>query len=422
MHQVMDTAVNSVTHSTANTPFCLRPDKGELGSLPTHRWHRFRTCSAGVFFLCGVGLLLYLLAGVCPYSYVSSVAGWMVGFFFFGHSFLRLMPLLLEQPGRITYVRVDHIQQCLLPSTAKSRLCLGLLLADIVILPMCIGLSVFRERLLSAILSIVLYPPPIPSSVLFFLLFWILPIVWIAAHVVHALGLSMERTDPYFFVSRPTHKRLCGIAVWVIAGLMIPSCTYLLSALPCDPVKLSNSSGAVVSEEYFMRYASHTRCLSKAHKAHIFFACFFFMLLQIFMDVAIGTLLRLKEPHAADHVDEPKNDALFLEVLRFIRIWTVILMTSEPHTINCFFVFLVTLLPQCWLHLGRFASSVECMQEGYKLSLGALAIESLLAAGIKLIIGVNLWGCLAWWILWLAFSVVVLYRFHNQFGFGFVSA
>lgn len=412
----MDTAVGS---SPSQAPFSLRPDKGELGSLPTRTWHRFRSCGAGVFFLCGAGLLLYLLSGVCPYSYVNGVTGWMIGFFFFGHTFLRLVPLLLEQPGRITYVRVDHIQQCLLPYTTKSKLCLGLLLADIVLLPMCIGLSVFRERLLSAVLSILLYPPPIPTSVLFFVLFWMLPLVWGTAHVLHALGLSMERTDPYFFVNRPAHQKVCNIAVWVVAGMMIPSCTYLLSALPCEPAL---SSGALISEEYYMRYASHTQCLSKAHKAHIFFACLFFLILQILMDVAIGTLLRLKEPHAADHVDEPKNDALFLEVLRCIRIWSVILMTSEPQAINCFFVFLVTLLPQCWLHLGRLASSVECVQEGYKLALGTLAIESLLGAGIKLIIGTSIWGCLAWWIMWLAFSSFALYRFYYQFGFGFVSA
>lgn len=389
------------------------PDRGGLGSMSTAKLSLLTKCGTFFFFSIFLMLLLLLLSAVCPTRYASPVGGWMAALLIIGHSFVRLVPLLWSQPGRLTFVRVNQISHVLLPHTPKGCLCGGMLLLDLVLIPLCIGSCVFDRSVVLALPSTFLYAPPIHSSVFFYLLFWTVPIIAILINLAFFIGLSIERHDPFIFSNNPNKRKMFEYLAFLSAALMVPSFTFLLSAIPCD------KAITAADDNYHMRYAANTECLSRAHRAHLFFAMFFLEVIQIVLDVSIGALHRLKDAHSASTVQEPTSDMLFFELMRFFRLLAVVLVTAQPSVLHCFMISVISSLLLLWLLMGNLASSVECVQQGYMVVLGCLATCALAAAGIKLIVGEGWLPALIWTVVWVASVCLALYKFHDRFQVGF---
>eukprot|EP00796_Vickermania_ingenoplastis_P006637 gene6637-4756_t len=384
-------------------------DKGELGTLPSSTLRGLRLGATLMCYGVAAALLTTLLTGICPVGYATNVGGWMAALLVCGHSFLRLVPLVWAESGRITYVRATEIKQMLLPRTRKARLTAYVMLVDLIAVPLVVGSCVFRETFMGVVGAVPLYPPRVASSAAFYIMFWLLPPAAIAANVLYFLSLSQERADPYFFAHHEREQRISEAAAGAVAALLVPGYTVLLAALPCD---IDTSAEVVAGGDVVqrMRYAAGTRCLSGAHRTHIFFAVLLLLLLQVSMDISLGTLQRLKEPHSMRQLEEPSMDMLFVELLRLVRLLAVVLLTATPSALHCLLVSVFSTVLLLWLLLGRFSSTVQLIQEGYVRILGVVSASSLLGAGAAILLGRNVWGAVAWLLLWLALAALAGYR------------
>lgn len=386
--------------------------------MSTPTFSRIKLCGTVVFYAIGALLYLILVLGLCSERHASGVGLWAVFMWVSAHFFPRLLPLVLSQPGRLTHVRVREADHRLLPTTTKGFLSgYVLLLADGVLLPLSVGLSMTYppHRWLAELLSMLLYPPALSNSVLFYLLFWSVPVVGAAVHLIHSHRVWRERVDPYSIFERSVYHSITSLATVAAAWCLVPTFSFLCSAFPCTPSLDS------FPPLYFLQFSPSTHCMSLAHRFHMLVALPFFFLLLAVTDLSLAALYHLEEPHAPLRAKRARSDPFFIETMRLLRLLTVVLLTIRPSTFNCCVVGFGSALLLCWLLLGNFASNVQCLQDGYKLVLGMLALLSFFAAAAESAHDSMPWLKSVWWAIWAFCSAAVCCLQFRAYQYGFTT-
>lgn len=398
-------------------------DVGAFGGVDGRSMRTIQTYVCVGLLLLSSCMTLYLLSGFCSPSSANLCGGILVCSLILSNTVRRIPPLLWKQHGRHTSFRVvEKGSHLLLPLTMKARMLYSIMIADLLLLPMWLGIHVFSTRGIAQLLSVFTLSPVHAvestswSSFFFMLLFWVLPPVLLFCSAVHFWMISESRWDPYFSDGNPSMRRYGELAGSVAAALVIPTFATLTSVFSCEP---SFTTGG----HAHLRYATGIHCFSYTHRAHIFFGLFWLLLVEMAMDITIEPLYILKDNSTATQssIVEYRMDALFMEVVRVVRTFAIIITIVAPPAIGVGIAgwFLLSVL--LWARFSLTAlSSVQCVDGVYQY-----ALLSSVASGASAFVFAYLWGTqsslalAAWAAVWIGCCGVAVYRCHYKYGNGF---
>ncbi|KAG8347732.1 hypothetical protein TRVL_01439 [Trypanosoma vivax] len=272
-------------------------DTGECGSCSGSVFSSFAYYSTMLPYL--ASFVLFVLFFVLAQSTATANAfiGAAVLCFVIARTLRATMQFLWHQRGRFTFTRVTACTTPLLPVGLKSHSMVHMLLADAVLLPLCVAVTAFHDVSVFAQIGNVLYP----RHITYVALLSIVPIVGTSLAVAHNVALIRSGRSQSELLDHKlpcTARAISSLSLW----LGVPSLCVMSATLPCDGGN--------------MRFWSNGTCLSHSHRAFVSWGFILLVLYSLVMDMVTGSLCGME----CLGVSIPLYDSLMMQLVTFHRL------------------------------------------------------------------------------------------------------
>ncbi|EAN78196.1 uncharacterized protein TEOVI_000164200 [Trypanosoma equiperdum] len=250
-------------------------DTAEFGSCPGRNFSSLLRYPPLALYVVSIGLVAYLIGwGPGEGTVVNAVSGSAVACFVVARTLRGVLHFLWRERGRITFGRVTRCTRSRAPTGLKSTGAIHMSLADAALLPLCTLVSTFHKNSVVSYLADVLYPSGIKYTLVYHFA-WVFGMVLTAGCWNVLLPLEEGRLMPLEKIKSFLYHGAFTLSAW----LLVPTLTFLSSALPCSGSK--------------MTLLFNERCLSSRHRRYVAEGYLGLVLHALVVDGIIGSLSTL---------------------------------------------------------------------------------------------------------------------------------
>lgn len=380
---------------------CVDPDVPVFGTLRSRPHFLIRVLIPALMYTVAITMAVVWLCAGCGASSACTVVVTVMALCIGGDFLRRASPYLWAEQGKFTYRRVTAANTRLAPATLRGQACVCVILADLFFLPLLMACSAFSRVPVFSYISMAMLPSsswPFPVAVLYMVAVATVGLVLVFSF--YCVILTIDRADPYRFISGEGSHALLRCHVAVSALLMVPMMAITASALPCHDGR--------------MRFFTDAACLSGRHRVLGGLSLLFLGTVSATLQTVAEVQHRLQEPSSVPLPLVCRNDALFQEVLLALR-WVVVVVCVFASDHVVVFVVVACVAVVGWA-LARHPSSVAALQDLFFGLLIEVVVTSVACGGLA-VLGVSGGVGLLWWFLvWLVTSAVLLYVYHHRRG------